>query len=155
MQPGVLPAEQSVDEVRESVDALALVKRSRSPSIKSEARSPASDLPSPKAATPDQPAQAAPVHQFTTPIDELAKVIEEKCEKTLGASDKAKAGRTREMKEAQRSRAKVKRKRFCCDIDGCTKRFAQKNNLETHRRSHTGESPYVRKPLSFVFGVPY
>jgi hypothetical protein len=43
----------------------------------------------------------------------------------------------------QRGRGKAKRKRFSCDFPGCSKMFAQKNNLDTHRRSHTGESPYV------------
>jgi hypothetical protein len=152
VQPRVLPAEPGADEVQESVDASGFVKRSRSPSIKSEAKSPASDSPSP---SPSERAQGAPVHQFATPIDELAKVIEEKGE-ILGVTDEAKSGKAGEKKErTQRSRAKAKRRRFSCDIDGCTKWFEQKNNLETHRRSHTGESPYVSAVLSFRFSVAY
>lgn len=47
--------------------------------------------------------------------------------------------------KVERARAKAKRKRFFCDVPGCSKMFAQRNNLETHRRSHTGESPYVSR----------
>ncbi|KAK4127742.1 hypothetical protein N657DRAFT_224874 [Parathielavia appendiculata] len=145
MQPRVLAPEPSVDRaVQDSADGLVLVKRSRSPSIKNEARSDVSDSPSPKVCTPNEPAQAPRgVHQFNTAIDELVRVIDEKRD-IIGAPDKPEPGSGLGKKEGtQRGRAKVKRKLFCCDFPRCTKAFAQKNNLETHRRSHTGESPYA------------
>lgn len=53
------------------------------------------------------------------------------------------ADHARNSGAAQRGRPKTNRKPYRCDIPGCTKAFAQKNNLETHRRAHTGECPYV------------
>lgn len=37
-------------------------------------------------------------------------------------------------------------KRLVCDFQGCSKRFGQKTHLVIHRRSHTGERPYVCHP---------
>lgn len=47
----------------------------------------------------------------------------------------------------RRRRAPVKR--FPCDTAGCDKRFAQKTQLKFHKRTHTGEKPYVSKYLPF------
>lgn len=63
--------------------------------------------------------------------------------KTETPNQKGSSALTGFLLKTQRSRTKTKRKRFCCDIPGCSKMFTQKNNLDTHRRSHTGESPYV------------
>ncbi|KAK6952215.1 hypothetical protein Daesc_006748 [Daldinia eschscholtzii] len=38
---------------------------------------------------------------------------------------------------------KDRQKRYICDFKGCGKRCAQKTQLETHKRAHTGEKPYV------------
>lgn len=34
-------------------------------------------------------------------------------------------------------------KKYLCPVEACDRRFAQKAQLETHTRSHTGEKPYV------------
>jgi len=34
-------------------------------------------------------------------------------------------------------------KKYCCSIENCTKRFSQKTHLSIHKRSHTGDKPYV------------
>ncbi|ROT39175.1 hypothetical protein SODALDRAFT_153648 [Sodiomyces alkalinus F11] len=36
-----------------------------------------------------------------------------------------------------------KPKRFHCPFDGCNKSFTQSTHLETHKRAHTGEKPYL------------
>ncbi|KAI1776027.1 hypothetical protein F4818DRAFT_366881 [Hypoxylon cercidicola] len=38
---------------------------------------------------------------------------------------------------------KDRQKRYVCDVKGCNKRCTQKTQLETHKRAHTGEKPYV------------
>lgn len=38
---------------------------------------------------------------------------------------------------------RANRKRYQCDIAGCTRAFYQKTHLEIHRRAHTGDKPYV------------
>ncbi|KAI1802285.1 hypothetical protein F4811DRAFT_563362 [Daldinia bambusicola] len=38
---------------------------------------------------------------------------------------------------------KDRQKRYVCDFKGCGKRCAQKTQLETHKRAHTGEKPYM------------
>ncbi len=89
--------------------------------------------------------QETPV-QFNTAVDNVVRMIQAKPE-ILGLEVKAEPRQTEEEKDEGRDsrqlqRGKAKRKRFACDIPGCNKMFAQKNNLDTHRRSHTGESPY-------------
>jgi len=134
--------------VHERLDGLPFVKRSCSPSVKSEAFSNLSHSPPPEAVASITSVQPNPVHQFNTAIDNVMRVIEAKRE-ILEPSSEVEFVRTDEKKEVakeaqtQRARGKAKRKRFCCDIPGCSKMFAQKNNLDTHRRSHSGESPYV------------
>jgi hypothetical protein len=123
-------------------------ERSISPSIKSEPRSTVSEPASPhlKTIVPNLRVQGAPVYQFHSPIDRLARVIEIK-RGILDTPEHKTTGPTEEKVEpegadTQESHGKTKRKRFCCDIPGCNKMFAQENNLDTHRRAHTGESPY-------------
>jgi hypothetical protein len=153
--------------VQGRLDGMPFIKRSCSPSVKSEANSTLSSSPSPRAFASNERVQATPVHQFNTAIDNVMRVIEAKRE-ILGPSDEVELVQADEKKEVakdnqvcrarilqpwqlaltvslktQRGRGKAKRKRFCCEIPGCSKMFAQKNNLDTHRRSHTGESPYV------------
>ncbi|KAL2196243.1 C2H2 transcription factor [Corynascus similis CBS 632.67] len=149
MQPRCLvPEPATYGGVPERVDGLPFVKRSCSPSVKTEANLDRPSSPASEYVAPTTPAQATTVHQFNTAIDNVMRVIEAKRE-ILEPTNETEPAQTEEKKEAtrdaqtQRNRGKPKRKRFCCDIPGCTKMFAQKNNLDTHRRSHTGESPYV------------
>ncbi|KAK4241460.1 hypothetical protein C8A03DRAFT_41176 [Achaetomium macrosporum] len=148
-QPRGLPAlPAAVGGIQERNDSL-YAERSASPSIKSEARSTMSESASPssKAIVPNVRVQGAPVYQFHSPIDRLVRVIDAKRD-ILDTSqheemELAEEGIEPEGTDTQEGREKPKRKRFRCDIPGCNKMFAQKNNLDTHRRAHTGESPYV------------
>ncbi|KAK4148101.1 C2H2 transcription factor [Dichotomopilus funicola] len=149
LQPRCVVSESVVsrEEGQDDVSGLPFAKRSCSPHVKSEAPSTLPNSPSPTATDSKPRAQATPVHQFHTAIDNVMRVIESKRE-ILGPANEGAVVQMEEkeaIKEAQvpRTRGKAKRKRFCCDIPGCSKMFAQKNNLDTHRRSHTGESPYV------------
>ena len=152
-QPRVMPIQAIVDRESQEPHGMPFVKRSRSPSIKSEANSNGAS-PSPKAGSPDSRTPAGPLHQFNTAIDNIVRVIQAKPEILSSAESSAapvevgqpaeekKEGEDERKETQQRARGKAKRKRFACDIPGCNKMFAQKNNLDTHRRSHTGESPY-------------
>lgn len=42
-----------------------------------------------------------------------------------------------------RSEGRVKAKKWVCDGPNCGKAFVQKTHLDVHRRTHTGEKPYV------------
>lgn len=146
-QPRVVPCSPATaGGIQEPMDRLPHVERSCSPSIKSEAKSTMSESPPPssKVVVPNMRVQGAPVHQFHTPVDNLLRVIDQS--EILSPPNKAKLGHADEGADGgdtQQARGKPKRKRFCCDIPGCNKMFAQKNNLDTHRRAHTGESPFV------------
>ncbi|KAK4152623.1 hypothetical protein C8A00DRAFT_16079 [Chaetomidium leptoderma] len=143
-QPQMLDAPFRHNEsIHERMDGMPFLKRSRSPSIKSEARSTTWDSPPPKADITNVRVPGPPFHQFNTAIDKLVRVIEAKLEILSPKEESVQPDEKMEEQDTQRGRGKGKRKRFCCDIPGCSKMFAQKNNLDTHRRSHTGESPYT------------
>jgi hypothetical protein len=38
---------------------------------------------------------------------------------------------------------KLSKRQYECEYPGCTKSFSQKTHLDAHRRSHTGDKPYV------------
>jgi len=38
---------------------------------------------------------------------------------------------------------RAQRKRYSCEVSGCSKSFFQKTHLDIHRRAHTGDKPYV------------
>lgn len=99
-QPRVLPAEVPTDGgFQERVGGLPLVKRSCSPSIKSEVRSTASEPPSPQIDSHETKVQGAPMqHQFNTAIDKLVRVIEAKRE-ILSHADMVESLQADERKE--------------------------------------------------------
>ena len=96
---------------------------------------------------------------FSTDVDELMKVLQRdsderdeepqpltpalspKSESTLGGCN------TERMAEAMHppnvSKTK-KAKKHVCDGPNCNKAFVQKTHMEIHRRTHTGDRPYVR-----------
>lgn len=43
-----------------------------------------------------------------------------------------------------------KPKKYICDVDGCGKSFYQSTHLDTHKRAHTGEKPYVGAHFSLA-----
>ncbi|KAL2023832.1 hypothetical protein VTK56DRAFT_1099 [Thermocarpiscus australiensis] len=150
MQPRLMPV-QSQKPRNDSLSG----ERSPSPSVKSEAQmSTAKSTASHSSTTsktivPNVRVQGATVHEFNTPVDVLMRAIQSLKMKSLSGSDKSDAKRTAEGTDdggdESQGPAKPKRKQFCCDIPGCNKKFGQKNNLETHRRAHTGHSPCVCK----------
>ncbi|KAK3903208.1 hypothetical protein C8A05DRAFT_14816, partial [Staphylotrichum tortipilum] len=96
--------------------------------------------------------------QFYTAIDNVVRTIQAKPE-ILDLKVEAEPKQIEEKQERgdtqQRARGTAKRKRFACDIPGCNKMFADKNNFDSHRRSHTGETPYAcpHCPRRFTQGV--
>lgn len=150
-QPTLMHAEPGFPKHK---DGWRSVERSPSPSIKSEAQmstsatSTASDSSATSTASknivPNVRVNGAPVHEFHTPMDKLMRTIQAIMTED-GSADKAEPPQRSQAREV-----KAKRRRFCCDIPGCTKTFAQKNNLDTHRRAHTGECPYVSHDLRFL-----
>ncbi|KAK4107096.1 hypothetical protein N656DRAFT_764020 [Canariomyces notabilis] len=80
---------------------------------------------------PNVRVNGAPTYEFNTPVDNLMKVFK----KVVGG----------ETSTDQAETAETESRRFRCDIPGCTKSFTQKNNLDKHRRAHTGERPYKCK----------
>lgn len=102
-QPRVLPVVES--PVQQRTDGLPIVQRSRTPSLQSEARSRASDLPSPETDPPSLetitvPSQGLPIHRFHTPIDNLVMTIEVKSE-VLNWSDRAELVQADEEEEVK------------------------------------------------------
>ena len=93
------PVEPALDGgMQGRLDGLPHVKRSCSPSIKSEARSTVSGSPSPT--TPNGQVQEIPLHQFNTAIDKLVRVIEAKRE-ILSPEDMAVALQADGMEEGR------------------------------------------------------
>lgn len=79
--PPMLDAPLKVQEGSDSVDGSPSLRRSQSPAIKSEARSPLSpSSPPPETIMHETPAPGAPAHQFNTAIDKIVRVIEAKRE---------------------------------------------------------------------------
>ena len=159
-QPRPEPMTQQRSQDRWEV--MTPVERSRSPSVKVEERRPSSDSSSAssptsttsKEITPNVRVGGAPVYETRTAVDDLMKVLQTRV-KTAKLTEKSRKehqqqqahGGSEEGQQGSQQGAaaagKARRKRFACDIPGCAKTFAQRNNLETHRRAHTGESPYV------------
>lgn len=84
--------------VQGRLDGMPFIKRSCSPSVKSEANSSLSSSPSPKAVASNERTQATPVHQFNTAIDNVMRVIEAKRE-ILGPSGEVELVQADEKKE--------------------------------------------------------
>jgi len=146
---------------RDRWEVMTPVERSRSPSVTVEERRPSPDSSSAssptsttsKEITPNVRVGGAPVYETRTAVDDLMKVLQTRV-KTAKLTEKSRKEQQQQangsseegQKDSQQGAAaagKARKKRFACDIPGCTKTFAQRNNLETHRRAHTGESPYV------------
>lgn len=143
--------------------------RLRSPSARSEsqvstARSVSSNpTANSKSITYNETIDPADRINFETDVDELMKVIQDK-------EDREEGGRTQAPTPAQtpndelsgsqspvstihsstsRSEQKPKKK-WVCDGPNCNKRFVQKTHLDIHRRTHTGQKPYVSRGRSGV-----
>ncbi|KAK4138736.1 hypothetical protein BT67DRAFT_369905 [Trichocladium antarcticum] len=151
----VLPLTHGISQgVQRSWDGLPSPEKSPSPFIKSESGfsiagpTTSGSSTSSKNIVPNVRVQGAPVQESKTRVDELVGIlqgVQARIQLENGETEQANkrpCARNRSV-GTQHGRAKEKHKPFLCNIAGCSKAFAQKNNLETHRRSHTGESPYV------------
>ena len=63
---------------------------------------------------------------------------------TSSAQGSQQASNTGEAKTLNGTRPKNKERKHKCDMPGCRMAFVSKPYLNTHRRAHTGEKPYVR-----------
>lgn len=102
---------------------------------------------------------------FETEVDELMKAIQRKRSEaaahqlpTPGMSPASEASLDQVSQHSPCSTASVQgdtkasRKRYICNGPNCNKSFTQKTHLDIHRRTHTGDKPYVsRWPLDFKF----
>lgn len=92
---------------------------------------------------------------FETEVDELMKAIQQK-EEGKPANDttvQPPLTPSSEVCSEHSTPAPVDgkiphRKRYSCDGPSCKKTFSQKTHLEIHRRTHTGDKPYVSSPVS-------
>lgn len=99
--PPMLGAPLKIQECSDSVDGSPSLRRSQSPAIKREARSPISpSSPPPETITHETPASGAPVHQFNTAIDKIVRVIEAKRE-ILIPDDKVELGQVGGKKDGK------------------------------------------------------
>ncbi|KAK4646492.1 DNA-binding transcription factor [Podospora bellae-mahoneyi] len=94
-------------------------------------------------------------HEFHTPLDTLMKAVQAKAEKPAECKTETSGteAQDRGLPSSSQSQASTRTrrsvagsggplKRYACGIAGCSKMFSQKTHLDTHRRAHTGESPY-------------
>ncbi|KAJ4991690.1 Asparagine-rich zinc finger protein AZF1 [Stagonosporopsis vannaccii] len=77
---------------------------------------------------------------FSTDVDTLMKAIQAKQPDSQQSSQ---VNKEEEQKASQKSR-----KRYQCNMPGCSKSFYQKTHLEIHVRAHTGAKPFICKAPS-------
>ncbi|KAK3944140.1 hypothetical protein QBC46DRAFT_404734 [Diplogelasinospora grovesii] len=140
---------------------------SRSPSVKSDAQlsttmSIASNPSSvTRTVTSNASVNGGSQIEFNTCVDTLMKTIQSKTEvETMVKGSDPEVVEAKEFQQQLRNSAppppqaelqkqpregKPYRKRYTCDIPGCSKSFFQKTHLEIHRRAHTGDKPYTCK----------
>jgi hypothetical protein len=149
-------------------EASTRIEPSRSPSIKSEAQmSVARSVSSSQSVPPRTITSIVPVNpanqvSFNTEVDNLVKALQAKKD-TDGIVKKVEAeqqsladipmvepiARSVSVKspaaqaDSPQAEGRFSRKRYECDIAGCGKTFFQKTHLDIHKRSHTGDKPYV------------
>jgi hypothetical protein len=169
--PRIVSAEQDVNQARGfRREASVRVDGSRSPSVKSETQmSVARSAVSTHSGPPRTISTIVPVNpanqiSFHTEVDVLVKALQAKKEtdvivKKVEAEqltqpdvipveqvaptppNKPTPGPTSDVPRAE---GRQNRKRYTCDIADCGKTFFQKTHLDIHKRSHTGDKPYVR-----------
>lgn len=82
---------------------------------------------------------------FDTDVDQLVKVIQRKDDKDGSPSQALMPVQTPrvEPKSEHQWPTTLPMKKWACDGPKCNKRFTNKGHLEIHRRTHTGQKPYV------------
>lgn len=135
----------------------------RSDSMASTARSTAS-IPSlaSKTITSNETNNPEDQVHFDTEVDELMKAIQRKADAaqqlpTPGMSPASDVGldtcqSSPAPSSSSQGDAKASRKRYVCNGPSCNKSFTQKTHLDIHRRTHSGEKPYVSscKPFQTI-----
>lgn len=150
-----------------------VVDATRSPSVKCET-APYGIIPGipnmssrHRTVSPIAPLNPADTVSFNTEVDELVKTLQSKKDTDvivknaetvqqleneikmepisqdqddLSGSDRPGTGMTTSTPHS----GKARMRKYPCDIPNCGKNFYQKTHLDIHRRSHTGEKPYVR-----------
>ncbi|KAI3324968.1 hypothetical protein HD806DRAFT_461199 [Xylariaceae sp. AK1471] len=140
----------------EGTNHLPAKQPSRSPVIKSEPQ-PSDNAKDSKVTTANTAEGQAQEPVFSTSIDQLLKVIQEKSDrpevdipatrpsKTRAGNGSARvAGCRRKRKADNASEAELKDKPYVCRWKKCRRRFPQITHLNIHERRHTGERPHVR-----------
>jgi hypothetical protein len=134
----------------------ALPSLARSPSIKTEIASPIHP-PTPYGEGNAEGLRTGPsdgvetnLAVFTTEVDQLMKIVQKSNESDPAAKEVIKAVPQPApvpvavaVVAPQAPVAHKSRKRYQCNIPGCTKSFFQKTHLEIHTRAHTGVKPFV------------
>lgn len=92
--------------------------------------------------------------EFKTNVDELMKIIQKGGDSQVEAQQPLTPVLTPKCEPAMSplniglvspapSNGKARKKKWVCDGPNCGKAFVQKTHLDVHRRTHTGEKPYV------------
>ena len=102
--------------------------------------------------TCSEPTEGAGIN-FSTDVDTLMKAIQAKQPESQHTPQVNKARSVRPMtfentaniwQEEEHKASQKPRKRYQCNMPGCSKSFYQKTHLEIHVRAHTGAKPFVR-----------